>query len=335
VITVFIGTTDRLGTLSRTVASYHNFTTPHRLVIVDNGTKHRECQRLLHVLERTRVVERVYRLPACDNMEEATENFNIAIRDQYDSGDAGEWFAVSEADVCFAGSDPGSLNAYIAVAQATGKPAGPHLRVDANIPSEYPLRSRVLACETWMLYRRDMEWLLSRELGRRSRRVTNIPFSRTQIDTTFHLFPATRRFDRLRMDPMRVGPPFTAMHLDWYVDPFKPTPENPIYINGERKVGSWGKAWIRNYWNWVQQYGAEVAFELLMREPEHPDDLCNVSFIRSWCLQYGIGCEANRDESFKWLARAIPYPNDRYWPLKDDWYAMVYDNDFRGLGWET
>ena len=320
-ITIFVGTCDRIDTLQRSVAAYKKFRTPHEIVIVDNGTTHSACVKVLDRLERK--VKRIYRLPGCDSMFEATENFNIAIRDQYDTGDAGEWFAVSEADVCFEGTDPRALKAYLRVAQETGYAAGPHLRVDQNIPRGYPLRSRVLACETWMLYRRDMEW------------AGDIPWSRTQIDTTFHLFPATRRFNRLSMDPARVGPPYDAMHLDWYLNVHAPTRENGVYVNGERPVGSWGKAWIRDYWGWVQTYGADVAFDLLMREPEHDTDICNVSFIRSWALQFGVGCDIDFDASERHLRRALLHAGDRYWSLEDDWMRAVYANDLSPLGWDA
>lgn len=320
-ITIFVGTTDRLTTLERTIKSYKRFRTPHELVIVDNGTTNHECVKLLDRLEKK--VKRIYRLPACDSMFEATENLNVAIRDQYDSAEAGDWFAVSEADVCFDGADRRSLDAYLRVAKETGMPAGPHLRVGGDIPVGYPLRSRVLACETWMLYRDDMEW------------VGDVPFSRTQIDTTFHLFPATRRFDRLRMDPVRVGPPFTAMHLDWYLDVFAPVKENAVYVNGSRPVGSWGKAWLRDYWNWFFNLGPDVAFANLMAEPEHPTDLCNVSFIRSWCHQFGVGCQVDLAESERQLCRALLHAGDRYWSKEDDWLRMVYEGDFRDLGWDS
>lgn len=320
-VSVFVGTTDRLDTLERTVASYDHLTTPHELIIVDNGTEHPECLALLDRLERTKRVKRVYHLPACDNMDEVQANCNLAIRDQHNQGGA-EWFAITEADVCFDETPPETLDVYIELAGGLGTAVGPHLRVDAGIPAHYPLRTRVLACETWMLYRGQMEWF------------GDVPYSRTQIDTTFHLFPRTRFFDRLHLDPVRVGPPYDAMHLDWYLNVFNPSRENLIYINGQRKVGSWGKEWIRHYWNWTQTEGPERALELLLREPISLRDLCNASFILSWAYQYGVGCEADLVASLDHLHSAIPYPNERYWSREGAWLRMVYHEDFGALGWE-
>jgi hypothetical protein len=321
-VSVFIGTTDRLSTLERTVASYAHLTTPHELILVDNGTEHPACRALLDRLERRRRVAKVYRFPPCNDMYRAAAHFTEAIADWHDQGRGGAWTAVSEADVCFDGTPADALAVYIALAEELGTAVGPHLRVDQAIPVGYPLRSRVLACETWMLYRNEMEW--SEE---------GVPFSRTQIDTTFHLFPRDRFFSRLHMDPVRVGPPYDAMHLDWYLDVFSPVPENAIYIGGERKVGSWGKQWLRDYWFWFQEHGPEPAWELLLREPMNLGDICNVSMIRSWALQYGVGVARDLDASRDWLRSAIPFPNPRYWDREADWLEFVYDGNMSALGW--
>ena len=318
-LVVFIGTTNRLSTLVRTVDSYSGLSMPHELVIVDNGTDHPDCVALLARLEREKRVKKVYRFPGCDHMDEAARHFNAAMAADYERT-AARWYAVSEADVCFDGTHPDALQVYIDLAKQLGCAVGPHLRV-TDIPTHYPLRSRVLACETWMLYRDDMEWL------------DGVPFSRTQIDTTFHLFPSAPSFNRLRMDPVRVGPPYDAMHLDWYLNVFEPVPENAIYIGGTRKIGSWGKDWLRDYWFWSQEHGPGEAFELLSREPMNLGDLCNASFVRSWALQYGVGVQASREKSEDWLRSAIPYPNDRYWAKEADWLRFVYESDMSALGW--
>lgn len=316
-LTVFIGTFNRLATLERTVDSFAQFTTPHELVIVDNGTDHPACRALLGQLERR--VKKIYSLPGCDSMDEATDNFNVAIRDQYEHGGAGDWFAVSEADVCFDGTDPGALDAYLRLAKKTGLAVGPHTRVDAGIPACYPLRSRVLATESRLLYESSMEWL------------DEIPYSHWPIDTTFHLFPRTRRFNRLHLNTARVGPPYDAMHLDWYLDIFNPTGESVTYMPGPMAVGSWGKSWIRDFWGWFQT-DRELAFQRLLREERNYADLCNNSFMISWCYQYGMGVERDLDESRRWLDAAIP--EGTVWKeFRDDWLRMIYDDDFSALGW--
>lgn len=319
-ITVFIGTFNRLETLVRTVNSYARLATPHELVIVDNGSDNKQCKALLKQMVKDKRVKKVYNLPGCMGMEEATDNFNIAIRDQYE-GSGGEWFAVTEADVCFEGSDPESLNAYLEVAKATGRATGPHLRVDKDIPASYPLRTRVLTTESRLLYIDQMRWLDEW-----------IPYTDCQIDTTFHLFPRTRFFNRLHLNPIRVGPPFTAMHLDWYLNIFAPNEENTIYLPGTRPIGSWGKSWIQDFWQNFQ-VSPDLAYERLLADVRNPSDLDNNSFMLSWCHQYGHGVPIDLDASARWIDSAIPHGT--IWrDYRKDWMPMVYENDFSSLGWE-
>jgi hypothetical protein len=321
-LTVFIGTFNRLDTLSRTVASYRNLTTPHELVIVDNGTDDPDALKLLAELERLPEVRKVYQLSKIDSMQELTDNYNVAVSDQYKTSRRRDWFAITDADICFDGSSPRSLDAYLKVARATGLAVGPHLRVDAGIPRGYPLRHRVLATEARLLYRDSMTWL------------KKIPYSVWPIDTTFHLFPAERTFRRLKMTTLRVGPPFDAMHLDWYLDVFNPTPENGIYVNASSTIGAWGRTWIAHYWQHFQREGPEAAFELIRDAPRNDhDDLCITSFVLSWCLEVGAGCTPDREASVRELHAAIPCRFEDFWANEEDWMAMIYDNDFSCLGW--
>lgn len=315
---MFIGNFNRLSTLQRTVDSYSHLSTEHELVIVDNGSDHPECVALLEELEPR--VKKIYRLPACDSMDAAEANFESAIYSEYSKGDA-EWFAVSEADICFEGTRHDALDRYIDLALTTGCAVGPHTRVDVGIPACYPLRSRVLATESRLLYRSSMRWSWE-----------GVPYSAWPIDTTFHLFPRREDFPRLKMNTLRAGPPFDAMHLDWYLDIRNPNRENEIYLPGTRPVGSWGKAWIQDYWKWFQ-VDPEVAFERLLRERRNHADLDNNSFMLSWAYQYGHGVEADLGESLRWLLAAIPSWGDMWLEHRADWLAMIYEDDFSCLGW--
>lgn len=313
-ITVFIGTYNRLDTLERTVKSYSRFKTDHELVIVDNGTDDPLCIDMLHKLEPS--VKKIYSLPKKHDMDGATANFLIAMEDQKATG--GEWFAVTEADVSFERSHPSSLAMYIALAKHTGHAVGPHLRVDSKIPIGYPLRSRVMVCESRLLYREDQ------------RRFSKMFYSPWQTDTTFHLFPKERVFRRLHMDPLRVSYPYDAMHTDWYLDIFNPSVENQIYVKNPKDIqmGSWGRAWIADFW-WKFQDNQEEAFNALFKGAR-PDrgDLCNNRFMISWCYQFGFGCEVDIESSVNFLELAIPKPHPYYWQNQGYWMDMVYNNIF-------
>ena len=317
-LVVFVGTHERLTTLRRTVESFRQMTTPYEVRIVDNGSEDPRAVALLEELEGWPEVAKVYRLAKMATMQELTEHFNTAFRDTYKPG-RDDWFAVTDADICFEGSDPASFDSYLRLAKATDCAVGPHLRVDAQISRGYPLRSRVILRESRLLYRRDMEWY------------DGIPFTRVPIDTTFHVFPATNDFKRLLMHTRRVGHPYTAMHLDWYVDFFHPTEEDLLHV----PYGwSWGGSWILDYWLRFLE-SPEAAFEFMLHVPRVPG-VCNTSFILSWAYQMGAGVGIDPQESRRWLRAAVP----REWAevfmlVESDWLRMIYGDDFSAMGWDA
>ena len=143
-VTIFVASTNRLKTLDDTIEAFERLKTPHEICVIDNGSSSLECRDHLKSLHRD--VKQIYWLPTCDTMEEVTDNYNHAIRHQFEKRNSGDWFAVSDVDVCFDKTPNDALDAYIELAQELDTAVGPHLAVD-DIPAHYPLRSRVLACE--------------------------------------------------------------------------------------------------------------------------------------------------------------------------------------------
>ncbi len=322
---IFIATYNRIDTLARTIASFRTQTgVPYEVVIIDNGTDDHGALAMLAALERLPEVRTVYSLATVDSMEALTDNYNVAIADQYDALASTEemWFAVTDPDICFDASDSCSFAAYLRLARRTGNAVGPHTRVDTGIPLGYPLRSRVLTCESRLLYRETMNWY------------EGIPYSAWAIDTTFHLFPAVREHRRLHLNTLRVGPPYDATHLDWYLDIFNPTAENAAYIpRGPGGIGSWGRSWIADFW-WRFQEDREKAWRFLLDAPTNRyDDLDNTAFVRAWGYQVGLGGEPDLRASVRELYAAVPPRFRDYWKHRHDWLGLIYRGDDSCLGW--
>lgn len=323
-ITVFLATYNRLDTLLRTVNSFRRFTTPYELVIVDNGTHHPKAVSLLERIAKRPDVRKVYTLPRVRDMQGLTDHFNVAIKDQNRMLRKGghHWFAVTDADICWDRTHPGALHQYVRLAKATGHSVGPHTRVEV-FPKGYPLRSRVLATESRLLYKSTMKWH------------EGVPYSAWDIDTTFHVFPRERPFRRLKMNTVRVGPPYDAMHLDWYIDVRKPTEENWIYLAERRPpgVGSWGSDWLWGYWTQFQT-DPQAAFHGLLKSKRADGDLCNTSFMLSWAHQFGFNEKGKPDRraSELELDRAVPW-NSVWWQYRSGYKKMIYSDDLSVLGW--
>lgn len=327
-LTVFVSTFNRLGTLQNCLAYLERQRVRKRIVIVDNGSDHPSAVNYLEFLAEHYPVywmPRIEDVPALDgddaahgghSMQAVQRNVSECFRREWEEQPRPHWYGMTDADVWLDGPRD-SLNRYIALAEHLGYAVGPHLKL--NVHDNYPLRAGALIQHARILFKQKMEWY------------GEIPFSRDPIDTTFHLFPASSHFDRLAMETVRVGPPWTATHSDWLIDVMNPTVENHAYILGCGEAASWGGRWLRPMFEkWLES--PEAAFAYLQTEHPTYEDYFHPWFMLAWMYQWGHGCEQNLRKARDYIRKAIP----RWapvWDFADDWDALVFRNDQSFLGW--
>lgn len=324
-LTVFVGTFNRLDTLARCLDNLNAQTYPSRVVIVDNGSRHPAAKRYLDELASEYTV---HRLPANEDvppqpgddlahggrtMQAVQHNYTAAFQQEW--GNATRWFAVCDCDT--APEHPDSLERYIQLAEELDCAVGPHLNL--NVHRNYPLRSLALILNARVLFRDRMLWH------------EDIPYTFDEIDSTFHLFPATPYFNRLGMRTVRVGAPWWTTHTDWLVDFCAPTEENHAYILGSGDAASWAGTWLRDFFAaWLRSQ--EEAFALVAGARRPRDNYYPENFILSWMLQYGHGCERDLFRSSVELRDSFPEWSP-CWEYEEHWNALVYDDDQSCLGW--
>ena len=327
-LTIFVSTFNRLDTLGRCLAALERQSHPKRIVIVDNGSTWPLAIDYLDELEHRYTVYRMPRIedvPAEDgddrahgghSMQAVQRNVSEAFRLEWKYRPQPRWYAMTDADVHLDGP-PNSLDIYMHLAEGIGYAVGPHLKL--NVHRNYPLRAAAVIQHARILFARKMEWF------------NWIPFSRDPIDTTFHLFPASGSFNRLGMETVRVGPPWTATHSDWLIDVCSPTSENHAYILGCGEAASWGGRWLREMFRaWLRS--PEDAFELLARDEKIHDDYFHPGFMLAWMYQFGHGCKRDVRRSKEIMRAAIPSWSP-CWEFEDCWDDMVYRDDHSCLGW--
>lgn len=324
-LTVFVGTFNRTDTLKRCLDSLERQEYPTRIVIVDNGSRDAAALQLLDQLEDRYTV---HRLPGADDVPEqpvprgshgghgmmtVQRNYTEAFQRE---GMKTRWFAVCDADSAPDGP-PDSIERYMTLAGEFGGAVGPHLSL--NVHSNYPLRSAALILNARVLFRDRMEWH------------AGIPYTFDDIDSTFHLFPATGSFERLKMRTIRVGPPWWATHTDWLIDLCNPTEENHAYILGSGDAAAWAGNWIRDMFAaWLRS--PREAFKVVKASRSTSDDYYWPGFILSWMLQYGHGCEIDLDRSRAVLRASFPDWSP-CWNYEQHWDDLVYEDDQSCLGW--
>lgn len=327
-LTVFVSTFNRIGTLQRCVALLERQARPKRIVIVDNGSQHKGAVALLKKLEQRHTV---YRMPRIEDVPEeeggedvhgghsmnaVQRNVSEAFRLEWGTKPRPRWYAMTDADVWLDGPVD-SLDAYIELAEKTGRGVGPHLRLDTH--ANYPLRAAAILQHARILFKRDMLWY------------GDIPYSITDIDTTFHVFRAEETFRRMQYDPVRVGFPWVATHSDWLIDIERPTEENHAYILGCGEAASWGGRWLRSMFQ-ASLTSPDEAFRVLSQEVKTHDDYFHPYFMLSWMYQMGYGVEANETWSSHYLYEAIPKWAP-IWEFEEHWRDLIYRNDHSCLGW--
>ena len=324
-LTVFVGTFNRTDTLERCIRNLELQDYPLKIVIVDNGSTDPAARALMEELPY-----KVYWLPSNDDvewlpgddeahgghgMQVVMRNYSAAMRQEWLFGTA-EWFAVCDCDSAPDG-DPSSISRYVELAQELGCAVGPHLSL--NIHRNYPLRTLAILQGARTLFRERMYWH------------EGIPYSFDDIDSTFHLFPATPEFQRLQMSTARVGPPYWATHTDWLFDICNPTQENHAYILESSEAASWSGGWIRGFYQaWLRS--PQSAFHLMNSTVKNRDDYIPDLFILSWMLQYGHGYGIDLERSREVLWKAMPSWSP-CWAYEHHWEALVYENDQSCLGW--
>lgn len=311
-VTVFVSTFNRTDTLEKCLRSLRSQTARPRIVIVDNGTDYPPAVRYLEHLSQSHTV---YTLPRVFSMDQLTRNISKALRAEWQSQKRPRWYAVTDADIRLDRS--GCISTYIQLARTTGFAVGPHLRPNPHV--NYPLRTFVLVQQSAHLYRQLMTW------------EGKIPYSRLPIDTTFHLFRATKTFRRLKMETVRVGPPWWATHMDWGINLLRPSREHMSYMRSTGPTGSYGGGWIKELYN-AFRFDPEQAFLATATSEKKYDDYFLDGFMTSWMLQYGHGCAIDVGRSYAALQNAIPTWSP-CWKHEDDWRSIVYDNDLECLGW--
>ena len=109
---------------------------------------------------------------------------------------------------------------------------GPMLRID-DIPKHYPLRERLLTKSRHRKFH-------SAKVHATNYKGGQIRYIFAKIDTTFGMYREGSQWHRLQ-NGIRVFAPYSAKHLDWYIDPKNMTEDQEYYKRRASKNAHWSK----------------------------------------------------------------------------------------------
>lgn len=240
VIPIFIITCDRLEILKKSIQSYYDcIKTPFEIVIRDQGSAFKPTIEFLKDLESkgTKIywAERITDRIELNKLDESIQDyFKTHPKSNY---------VVTNDDVALdnAEGDVLEVYAYCLNILPNIKVAGPMLRID-DIPDYYPLKEDLLSGKRGC--HKDFH---SRPVKVIDYRGKQIKYIHAPIDVTFGMYRKETHW-RKHQQGIRTYPPYSARHLDWYIDPKNLTEDQKYYIehssDGITHWSSWIKKWI-------------------------------------------------------------------------------------------
>jgi hypothetical protein len=230
-IPIFIITCDRIEALRQAMKSYEKgIGTPFEPVICDNGSTFPGMIKHLALLEQGGI--RVYRLGQKTRPAELNE-IATTIKKHMEGNDS-LYYIVTDCDIALynARQDILEFYSYLMEKDKYLPVVGPMLEI-YNIPNTYPLKQEVIKRHQYQFWNKPGDMVNYQNNQYR--------IQRALIDTTFGMYRRDFPFQRLRKG-IRTYKPYSALHLDWYVDPNNMTEDQRYYAEHcSSRISTWSK----------------------------------------------------------------------------------------------
>ena len=155
-----------------------------------------------------------------------------------------EYYVMTDPDIELDNVKGDILDLYIHLINNTNAlSVGPMLRID-DIPDFYPRKEMVIWSHTQQFW--------DPEIPKYHASFNGTPFSiiSCKTDTTFQLSSVKNRPTTFPHNPsIRVFAPYSARHLDWYIDPNNLTPCQEYYQLTTTDISHWNKKHLDAEWN--------------------------------------------------------------------------------------
>jgi len=235
-IPIFVIVHDRIKVLKKTLASFNKYIkTPYEIIFFDTKSTYKPCIDYLKKMEENNY--KVYWTGINDH--------NLIMNAVYDykKHNNFKYFVITDPDIELDNVNGDILEYYIYLLnkyKVIG--VGPMLRID-DIPDYYPRKKKVIKGHTRQFWNKK-----PKEIKYNNKKY-NIQYS--PIDTTFQLCSIDNIPNKFpNKNCIRCYAPYSARHLDWYLNPDKLT-EDQIYYSKNARGGdnSKGAHWGRQIHN--------------------------------------------------------------------------------------
>lgn len=226
-VPIFIIVHDRITVLKKTVKSFEEqIKTPIKIVFHDVASTYKPC--LEYLKEMKSKGYDVYRSNA--NNHHSVMN---SVKSYLKSHPECKYYVVTDPDIELDNVNGDILEFYMHLSDKhPNLSIGPMLRID-DIPDYYPKKKIVVNSHVRQFWHKKPAKVNYND------NKYDIQFS--AIDTTFQLMRANVLPNRFPRGGIRCYAPYSAKHLDWYLDPKKLSADQIYYSNHASPIAHWGR----------------------------------------------------------------------------------------------
>lgn len=230
-IPIFIVTRDRVEVLKKCIESLKQLSTPYQVVIHDNRSTY------IPLLEYLKAGEKSGELVVYRNERNELDDVKNTINDYFSKGCRAQYYVVTDPDIELLNVKSDMLEYYKFLLESNAKAVvvGPMLEIN-DIPDYYPLKQRAIEGHTRQFW------------GKTGRKVNyndeSLQVLDCLIDTTFGLYRREFKFVR-HNSGIRTYAPYSARHLDWYIDPDNMTYDQKYYLQSSSDIGHWSSSFLK------------------------------------------------------------------------------------------
>ena len=248
-IPIFIIVKDRLTVLKQSIESYEKYIdSPIKIVLIDNKSTYPQTVDFL----KSSKYDVIYNIHAGElyKKSRAGGDFNLG---GHINGYIGEMdddvthYVVTDPDIAFHKDTPGDILEFYIHLMKTEMERGyknlvcvaPMLDID-DIPDCYPYKSLAIG-----IHSKDFWSLKQNSITFKDK---SFHYIYCQNDTSFALYKRSTLWKKATASAIRVKPPYSAKHLDWYIDPEKMPDDQKYYIhnsNTHNGISHWAGYWMK------------------------------------------------------------------------------------------
>ena len=226
-IPIFIIVHDRVEVLKKSVHSFETqINTPVEIIFHDVASTYPGCLAYLREMKENGYT--VYRTEQ-NNHHTITQSVNKYLAAHPEC----EYYIITDPDIELDNVDGDIIECYKWLMNKYGKQlvVGPMLRID-DIPNHYPKKRLAIKLHTQQFWHKKptvVDWN-----GKK------VSIQHSPIDTTFQLIHRSNKKSFPRPG-IRCYAPYSARHLDWYLNPNEMTPDQHYYSSRSSRTAHWGR----------------------------------------------------------------------------------------------